>query len=64
MQTYSSTLSDAEFAASIDQNFTTILSSGEEIPLCPNGENKWVQPDNVSEFINLVLKAREDETKK
>ena len=37
LQNHGSTLSDADFAAGIDQNFTTVLSNGDEVELCENG---------------------------
>ena len=40
MQKYGMALSDDEFAASIDQNFTTVLSNGEEIELVPGGVDR------------------------
>ena len=46
---------------SIDQNFTTVLSNGDEIELCPEGEQRKVRRDNIDEFIGLVLKARFNE---
>ena len=38
LQRYSKALSDEDFEAGVKQYFTTVLSSGEEIPLCPGGE--------------------------
>ena len=55
-------ISDEEFEASIDQNFTTVLSNGDEVALCEGGEQKRVTKENIDEFINLVLKARFSET--
>lgn len=48
---------------SIDQNYTTVLSNGEEIALEPDGEFKKVKKANINEFINLVVKARFNESK-
>ena len=62
MQQHSSVLSDEDFAAGVDQTFTTILSNGEEVPLCEGGEDKKVTKQNLDEFISLVLKARFSET--
>ena len=64
MKMYSNTLNEEEFAATIDQNFSTVLSHGEEVVLCPQGESRRVQPDNINEFIDLVIKARENEALK
>lgn len=61
MKQYGSMLSADDFAASIDQNFTTVLSNGSEVSLCPGGETKKVTQANMEEFINLVLVARSNE---
>jgi len=37
MKQYGGFLSADDFAASIDQNFTTVLSNGNEVSLCPGG---------------------------
>ena len=56
-------LSDEDFEMSMPPlTFTAILSSGEEVELCPGGENKSVTKANYSEYIDLVLKARSNET--
>lgn len=39
LQQYAQDLSDADFDAGVDQCFTTVLSTSEEVPICPNGEN-------------------------
>lgn len=62
MRQYSGFLSDEEFEASICQNFTTVLSTGDEVSLCPDGDSKMVTKANLDEFINLVLAARAAET--
>ena len=54
-------LSDDDFEAGVDQAFTTVLSTGEEVPICPDGENKKVTKSNIDEFCTLVLKARANE---
>ena len=51
-------LSDEEFAAVGDYNFTAMLSNGEEVELCDGGQEKKVNKENLSEYINLVVKAR------
>ena len=61
MKQYGGILSANDFAASIDQNFTTVLSNGSEVSLCPGGETKKVTHANMDEFINLVLIARSNE---
>jgi len=58
MQTHGESLSDEDFAAAVDQSFTTVLSNGTEVELCHEGESKKVRRDNIDEFIGLVLKAR------
>lgn len=62
LRQYSGFLSDEEFDASIDQTFTTVLSNGDEVELCPDGELKRVTKSNVDHFIDLVLKARANES--
>lgn len=61
LQQYSKTLSDADFSAGVDQTFTTVLSSGEEVPLCAGGESVQVTKDNVDDFVAKVLEARKNE---
>jgi len=51
LQQYALSLSDEDFAAGVDQNFTTVLSSGEEVPLLPDGENRMVTKENLGEFV-------------
>lgn len=64
LKQYSLDLSDEDFTAfSADQCFTTVLSNGEETPLCPGGGTKQVTKENMNEFIDLVLKARFSEAK-
>jgi len=63
MQNYGAALSDEDFEASIDQNFTTVLSNGCEVALVPGGEYKKVKKTNINEFIGLVVKARFDESR-
>ena len=47
----------------VDQNFTTVLSDGTEVILCPDGENRKVRKGEIDEFIELVLQARFNECK-
>lgn len=61
LRQYSSSLTDEEFEATIDQNFTTVLSNGDEVVLCEGGEEKMIKKDNIEEFIALVVKARSSE---
>ena len=63
LQKYSAQLTDEEFGYTIDQNFTTVLSNGDEVLLCPNGAQKQVTKENMNEFIKLVLAARFSEAK-
>ena len=58
MQSYSSSLSDADFESGVDQNFSTVLSNGDEVELCENGQDRKVTKESIDEFIGLVLKAR------
>jgi len=41
----------------------TVLSSGQEVPICPDGETKRVTKENLSEFIEKVIEARRNEAK-
>ena len=40
LQQHASTLTEEDFNAGVDQNFTTILSNGEEVALCEDGESR------------------------
>ena len=44
--------------------FTTQLSNGETVPVCKGGEDRHLTWDNLDEYVNLVLKARENECSK
>ena len=57
-----SQLSEADFTASIDLNFTTVLSNGEQIQLCKGGKEKKVTKANLQEFVDSVKKARFNES--
>lgn len=61
LREHGQTLSDQEFEATIDYNFTTVLSNGDEVVLCENGEEKKIRKDNIEEFISLVVQARSQE---
>lgn len=61
LQNHASSLSDEDFAAGVDQNFTTVLSSGVEVPLCPDGENIRVTKANLDDFISKTVEARKNE---
>ena len=61
LREFSHTLSDQEFEATVDQNFVTVLSNGDEVVLCEGGEEKKVNKANIEEFISLVIKARTSE---
>ena len=61
LQQYSQTLSDEDFEAGVEQYFTTVLSTGEEVPLCPGGESIRVTKQNLPEFVDKVLEARRNE---
>lgn len=48
LKAYSTSLSDEEFEAGVDQNFTTLLSNGtEEIELCEGGQDRRVTKATV-----------------
>ena len=62
---YSGFLLDEEFANTVSESlkgFTTVLSSGDEVELCPGGEAKEVTKENFEEYISLVLQARSMES--
>lgn len=61
LRDHGASLSDADFETGVDQTFTTVLSNGEELELCPDGQNQRVTKTNIEEFIALVLKARMSE---
>ena len=61
MQNYAQNLSDEDFAVGVDQNFTTVLSCGTEVPLFEGAESVQLTKDRVNEFIELVLEARKKE---
>jgi len=61
LQNYAQMLSDQDFEAGVDQNFTTVLSTGEEVPLCDDGANIKVTKANISDFVAKVLAARANE---
>ena len=58
LKNYSAHLSDEEFEQTVDQTFTTVLSNGEEVSLCPGGGARRVTKADIDEFIDLVVKAR------
>jgi len=43
--------------------FTTLLSDGKEVELCPGGKNRQVTFDNVQEYIELIIEVRLNESK-
>lgn len=51
-------MSDEDFEAGVDQYFTTVLSSGEEVPLMEDGESVKVTKANIDDFVAKVLQAR------
>lgn len=55
-------LSDEEFEAAVDSNFTTLLSNGTEVQLKPNGRNTRVTKQNLQEYLSLVIEKRLNET--
>ena len=62
LKNYSKDLSDQDFNESVDQNFTTVLSNGNEISLVPEGQNRKVKKQDIDEFIDLVVQARFSES--
>lgn len=58
LRNHGTSLSDEDFETSVDQTFTTVLSNGEEVELCKDGQSQRVTKTNIEEFIALVIKAR------
>lgn len=58
---HASKYTDEEFEVIVEQNFTTVLNSGKEVELCPDGKEKMVTKSNLDDFIKLLLKARFEE---
>jgi len=58
MHKYGAALSDEDFEATIDQNFTTVLTNGDEVALEDGGQNRKVKKADIDEFIGLTVKAR------
>lgn len=52
------------FDMAVDITFTTQLSDGSTVPVCPDGELKKVTYDDVEEYNELVLKTRFAECEK
>mmetsp|Transcript_43568 Transcript_43568/g.57692 ORF Transcript_43568/g.57692 Transcript_43568/m.57692 type:complete len:154 (-) Transcript_43568:354-815(-) len=57
------TMSNVEFEHGVIQTFTTVLSSGAEVELCPGGTLRQVKKSDIEEFIALVIQARFSEAK-
>jgi hypothetical protein len=51
-------LDAASFDSHVVDTFVTRLSDGTEVELKPNGRSLSVTPDNVAEFVDLVVQAR------
>ena len=51
-------LDAGSFDAHVVDTFTTRLSDGSEVELKPDGRRISVTPDNVQEFVSLVMQAR------
>lgn len=58
-----SSLPEELFEDTIQETFVTKLSDGSQVELLPGGANKDVTFENVSEFVDLVIQARLDESK-
>ena len=61
LRQHSKSLTDEEFAETVEQDFTTVLSNGDVVILCENGHERLVEKDSIEEFIDLVLEARSSE---
>ena len=61
---HSKTMGDEEFETTAgSQTFVTMLSHGTEVAISDEGYQRQVTRDNVQEFVNLVIKARQAENK-
>lgn len=45
----------------LEKDFVTNLSDATMVPLCPNGENLYINAENVEEYIRLSKKVRMEE---
>ena len=61
LRNYSTQLTDEEYEATVDQTFTTVLSNGDEVNLCENGDTRKVGKADIEEFIKLVIETRFNE---
>ena len=51
LRSHGASLSEAEFADGVCQNFATVLSNGDEVLLCEGGDERLVTKDSIEEFI-------------
>jgi len=58
LRDHGASLSDEDFEAGVEQNFSTVLSNGDEVVLCEGGEERRVTKNSIEEFISLVLDKR------
>jgi hypothetical protein len=56
-----STYKPEDFDSVVDETFTTTLSNGAEVELCPGGREKKVTHKNYKEFIDLTIEKRLNE---
>ena len=63
LKDHSSKLADDEFMKTVKLTFKTILSNGEQVNLKPGEEVEAVTKDNLSEYIDLVLETRFNESR-
>lgn len=52
------------FEDTMDLHFTTQLSNGETVPICPDGESRKVTYDDIAEYHKLILETRASEGSK
>jgi len=49
---------DAEtFNSIIAETFSVVLANQQQVELCPGGSEKYVQHDNVDEYVHLATQA-------
>ena len=63
LEQFAQSLSAEDFALGVQQTFITVLSSGDEVPLCEGGAERRVTRENLAEFLALVLETRRQEAR-
>ena len=61
LETEKAEIFEAKFC---DEKFVTNLSNGNEVEVCSGGSQKKVTVENRREFVELAVKARQEEARK